>query len=106
MKNSETSSAHTPGPWKVREAIGGIYINARYKKVCTIIAGYTGHPVEIARKDASLIAAAPELLDYCKMLLDDVQAMAKDPEIGRGWDWSLTERNLKAIITKAHAKRA
>jgi hypothetical protein len=53
--------------------------------------------------NARLIAAAPELLEACEMLLEDVVAMAEDPEAGRHWDWSLTERNLRNVIAKAKA---
>jgi hypothetical protein len=99
MQNASTSPAHTAGPWFVDR-------QSPYSAICIkpipgkIVCDIEGADAE-AEANASLIAAAPELLEYCKMLLEDVERMAEDFEIGREWDWSLTEQNLKAVIAKA-----
>jgi len=65
---NETKASHTPGPWTVGEGfLGGIGIQTqRGEFVCDL--------AEIA--DAKLIAAAPDLLEACKVALnfvDDVK---------------------------------
>src|SRR4051812_6175488 len=75
--SSATTSAHTPGPWEIdSSAIGGLSINAGYTRICRIAFGDAGTSVqmarivaEIGRKNASLIAAAPELLKACTAFL-------------------------------------
>ena len=73
IKGGDTMNGkHTEGPWKVTVSEGRqveIAANDGLK-----IAGmyYTGHPENI-RADASLIAAAPELLEACKMALPLLQ---------------------------------
>jgi hypothetical protein len=54
--------------------------------------------------NAQLMAAAPELLAYCKLLLQDVSHMAADAGAGATWDWVLTERNLKNLIAQAEGR--
>ena len=99
LHSSPTSPAYTPGPW---------YVGASLKRGFCIrsarggFLAWTGTGSD--RRDAAnaqLMAAAPELLYYCKMLLDDVSQMAENPDIGRGWDWHLTEDNLRALIAQA-----
>ena len=67
-------ATHTPGPWDYTLAdetsSGGVYGNE--KCVCDIIpkelqVAYDCEEVEIANANARLIAAAPELLEQCKL---------------------------------------
>jgi hypothetical protein len=61
---------------------------------------------EQAKANAHLIAAAPELLEYCKMLQEDCETMVEDPTYGEAWDWDLTARNLRNVIANAEGKNA
>ena len=70
----EKHATHTPGPWDYTLAdetsSGGVYGNE--KCVCDIIpkelqVAYDCEEVEIANATARLIAAAPELLEQCKL---------------------------------------
>ena len=70
----EKHATHTPGPWHYTLAdetsSGGVYGNE--KCVCDIIpkelqVAYYCEEVEIANANARLIAAAPELLEQCKL---------------------------------------
>ena len=70
----EKHATHTPGPWDYTLAdetsSGGVYGNE--KCVCDIIpkelqVAYDCEEVEIANANARLIAAAPELLEQCKL---------------------------------------
>lgn len=96
---STPSPAYTPGPWYVSESLkrGFVVRSARGGFLAWVGTG----SIRRDAANAQLMAAAPELLDYCKSLLDDVQQMATDFEIGREWDWTLTERNLTALIAQA-----
>ena len=70
----EKHATHPPGPWDYTLAdetsSGGVYGNE--KCVCDIIpkelqVAYDCEEVEIANANARLIAAAPELLEQCKL---------------------------------------
>ena len=70
----EKRATFTPGPWNYSLAdetsSGGVYGNE--KCVCDIIpkelqVAYDCEEVEIANANARLIAAAPELLEQCKL---------------------------------------
>ena len=70
----ENHATHPPGPWDYTLAdetsSGGVYGNE--KCVCDIIpkelqVAYDCEEVEIANANARLIAAAPELLEQCKL---------------------------------------
>ena len=70
----EKHATFTPGPWDYTLAdetsSGGVYGNE--KCVCDIIpkelqVAYDCEEVEIANANARLIAAAPELLEQCKL---------------------------------------
>ena len=70
----EKHATHTAGPWHYTLAdetsAGGVYGNE--KCVCDIIpkelqVAYDCEEVEIANANARLIAAAPELLEQCKL---------------------------------------
>ena len=46
-----------------------------------------------------------DLLEFCKLHLEDIKAMAEDPQVGLAWDWSLTAQDLASLIEKADAQR-
>jgi hypothetical protein len=98
------SAKHTPGPWHA-DANGGIwrrrpcelYENgggvAGDRQLATVWKGWVndgeiGYPLEA---NARLIAAAPDLLDACKVAFDQTCA------VGRPKDWE----QLRAAIAKA-----
>ena len=78
----------TPGPWTVQDGLG----------LETII-GADGKAVTNPHRkcDARLIAAAPELLEACKMAFDNLKpAYSSD---------HLVIRTLRAAIAKAEGKQ-
>lgn len=60
---NNTKSKHTPGPWYIDETYG--LIMWQDKEVAAIHAGRNGD----ARANAALIAAAPDLLAACEIIL-------------------------------------
>ncbi len=99
-----TSPDYTQAPWYVSESLKRGF-NVRSARGGFLAWVGTGS----ARRDAAnaqLMAAAPRLLDYCKELLGDVSRVVEHPDIGRIWDWRLTERQLKAIIAEAEGQTA
>lgn len=69
-QESHEQTGHTPGPWQVVEASEFIIIHADEGAISV-----AGMPTEYEDKatvlaDARLIAAAPELLEACKKLLE------------------------------------
>ncbi len=90
---------HTPGPWKVRLGLNEAFIDAP-GIVCLAVVNSLTDTAE-AEVNARLIAAAPELLAACKMvvrLVDDPRSpAAKDP-----WGDGLTQ--LEAAIAKAEGR--
>ena len=72
-KSSSSSSAHTPGPWKA-EKLDDSDTGATQWYVLAVEGSDDSKPAiaEIPGdkpKDARLIAAAPDLLEACKMLM-------------------------------------
>jgi len=63
--------AHTKGKWEYKECYGGICIieGEDVKHICTMNRDRFGN---YKKSDARLIAAAPELLEACKELVDIV----------------------------------
>jgi hypothetical protein len=84
-----TNEQHTPGPWKIRTLAVGYHV----------IEGNTGQHVTdfVKSQDAGLIAAAPELLDACRDMLEKIHRMYPN-------DWSGTKAKARAAITKATAQ--
>lgn len=98
----------TAEPWCMTKIGDGQWMIHLEDGSCIAVVGdgvREGDPAQ-AEANGRLIAAAPELLEYCKMLLDDVTRMAVDPEVGIGWDWKLTETNLRKAVAKAEKKSA
>lgn len=99
---STPSPAFTPAPWYVSESHkrGFILRSARGGFLAWIGTGSL-------RRDAAnaqLMAVAPQLLDYCKELLGDVSRVIEHPDIGRVWDWRLTETRLRALVAQAEGE--
>jgi len=57
-------SKHTPGPWVIVEDYGRFAVESKHHSVCDVSDHDTRHEA-----NARLIAAAPELLMACKVLL-------------------------------------
>ncbi len=97
-------SAHTPGPW-------GIVFNWKSRKVISSNGGTIcsdwGYPFELKEADARLIAAAPELLEALKRLVENihdyesVNNLAPNPGKQDCWQ-SVTQ--ARAAIAKATNK--
>src|SRR4051812_21501089 len=69
MATTETLPAHSPGPWHVELAPNGrpFVTNTERQHVCTLYEG--NYPTRNAA-NASLVAAAPQLLKACEELLE------------------------------------
>ena len=78
------SEKHTPGPWKH----GGIYVTSngvpdRFVRASSGIVAYCEGPIDEARANARLIAAAPDLLEALQGLpSDDADMIVHNPEEG------------------------
>ena len=68
METTEEKRAFTPGPWEIQDAGPGTIRGLRFRVITkdSIIARTTDGWKE-ARANARLIAAAPELLEQCKL---------------------------------------
>jgi hypothetical protein len=108
----EKRATFTPGPWHYTLAdetsSGGVYGNE--KCVCDIIpkelqVAYDCEEVEIANANARLIAAAPELLEQCKLfekVLKAIGDMGYRDEI-EGLDlvkWLMRTTELREVLAK------
>ena len=95
----------TPGPWRAtKAACEEIYGLEEHDAVIAaeagpMIADVCPCPESVA--NARLIAAAPDLLEYCEGLLEDAEQLLEDPTVAQNWDWQLTVDNLKHLIGKA-----
>ncbi len=98
MTNSSTSPAHTAGPWEVKKALSGsLCIRNGYGFYLAEIFQGEGIKEEI-EANARLIAAAPELLDVCKMMLPYL-----DHVVGQS-NTNKARTNAQAAIAKAEGK--
>ena len=68
MKAKEKHATHTPGPWQIEDCTTGESTGLRFEVGTedSVIARTTDGWKE-ARANARLIAAAPELLEQCKL---------------------------------------
>lgn len=64
---------HTPGPWRVREGVNECFIDAPNTVCLAVVNSFTD--TEEARRDADLIAAAPELVHACKLAYIELSKM-------------------------------
>lgn len=88
---------HTPGPWEITDdemfVIAGKDKSGAHRCIAC-----SPSPYEWKYADASLIAAAPDLLAACEL----VQALLAISPDGRGINWEgPVMDNLKAAIAKA-----
>ena len=64
----EKHATHTPGPWGIQDAGPGTIRGLRFRVITDEkIIAKTSDGLEEARANARLIAAAPELLEQCKL---------------------------------------
>lgn len=98
---------HTPGPWKVAELFrderiirpgdgGGYALAAAYPQ-----RDKHGRPHYNADANANLIAAAPDLLEACEIVLDE---LGKGTTSGRGGFSFLENERCQGILRAALAK--
>jgi len=75
-----SAGTHTPGPWRVGPVDDTVVTDADGKEVAAIDGDYNS-PDEWPRMEANarLIAAAPELLDALKRLIEPSPGVAKLP---------------------------
>lgn len=91
---AQESARYTAGPWKVWEKGWGMFsVDSATREICSVWSR-TDQPKTIPDANARLIAAAPELLEACQMLLDAHNAI--DPSYAYG-----ARAKAKAAITKA-----
>lgn len=92
--------SHTPGPWKAGSN-GGTWGVCRVSGSEPVVWKMGGIPHEA---DARLIAAAPELLEACKALLDAGPDSCGCGENGHACGWPKVKRQAEHAITKAESK--
>lgn len=100
---------HTPGPWKVSETADEnnneiIVYEAGHEKGAGIasVSPLPFYSSESQRANAQLIAAAPELLEVCRDLLEIVEfEYANDPEPEDLTSWKRAIKAARALIAKA-----
>lgn len=86
---------HTPGPWYIEE--NSFVVKKHAGQIITITAALDGRIDNIERAaNAKLIAAAPELLEACKLAL---WVMEKNE--AQGMDYGVEKIQLQNAITKA-----
>jgi len=105
---TETAATHTPGPWRIGEALRG-YDFGIVKPIATGVIGIADIPAGLhhgeADANARLIAAAPELLDALRTILQGftdgvfVRDLTHDAES----DWA---RRLVPFITALNRAQA
>lgn len=74
---------HTPGPWRYVDGYFDCDVWAGNKKVLS----YERHPTDEDRANARLMAAAPELLEACRVAVMALAAAAeRDPAFNRDYE--------------------
>ena len=90
--------SHTPGPWKAEQV--GDTGGENPTDVYEITNGYTRIAEYVSDKDAPLIAAAPELREALRLLVDAVSA--------DGWPKKLEHmgplNNARSVLSKVTGK--
>ena len=93
---SEKQVTHTPGPWELVQERD--YLNLQEKDTNLVIAQFIGSSDE----DARLIAAAPEMLEMCKLLEECMETIdGKD-----GYDASYELAKVRAVLAKVEGETA
>ena len=99
-------NSHTPGPWTVHWGMaqggeGHFIMDSRDLQQFSHIATVTFHDDENDTKaNARLIAAAPELLEACQMLVALEDSGAHDADTR----WKRARRDMRAAIAKAEGR--
>ena len=97
-------SGHTPGPWRTDDRYRGAILAEVSSGPPPQVAMATGRGVEELDANASLIAAAPELLAALHALVDQYIAVVEAPSGAQGaWDGNDDEEIIAArnAIAKA-----
>jgi len=91
---SEKQETHTPGPWVVKHDKKGLPFIGVESDPRT----YNGTiaTVDTSEKDARLIAAAPELLEQCKLFEKVLSTLIMEGDSGA----DLERDNLQAILDR------
>jgi hypothetical protein len=93
---SEKQETHTPGPWELVQERD--YLNLQEKDTNLVIAQFMG----ASNEDARLIAAAPELLEQCKLFEKLLSTLIMEGHSGA----DLERDNLQAILAKVEGETA
>jgi len=93
---SEKQETHTPGPWELVQERD--YLNLEEKDTNLVIAQFIGSSDE----DARLIAAAPEMLEQCKLFDKLLTVMIMEGDSGA----DLERDNLRAILDRVEGETA
>jgi len=72
-------SNHTPGPWVAKESefpkVINIHVNVEGSPIANVATDFNWRPKEEGKANAQLIAAAPEMYDALKELVDLVEGI-------------------------------
>jgi len=95
---SEKQVTHTPGPWVVKHDKKGLPFIGVESDPWT----YNGTiaSVDTSEKDARLIAAAPELLEQCKLFEQLLSTLIMEGDSGA----DLERDNLQAILDRVEGE--
>ena len=92
---------HTPGPWQYWPSIGQVNRPGDPNQICNIPPNGDKKPADENDANARLIAAAPELLEACKAILDiDNPPAGEEGHI----DYGTALGMARAAIAKATGK--
>ena len=92
---SDKQVTFTPGPWELVQERD--YLNLQEKDTNLVIAQFMGASDE----DARLIAAAPELLEQCKLFEKLLSTLIMEGHSGA----DLERDNLRAILDRVEGER-
>ena len=97
---SEKQETHTPGPWVVKHDEKGLPFIGVKSDPWT----YNGTiaSVDTSERDARLIAAAPELLEQCKLFEKVLSTLIMEGDSGA----DLERDNLRAILDRVEGETA
>jgi len=91
-----SEKTHTPGPWELVQERD--YLNLQEKDTNLVIAQF----ISSSDEDARLIAAAPELLEQCKLFEKLLRACVMAGDSGA----DLERDNLQAILDRVEGETA
>ena len=92
---------HTPGPWEVQDDEFMTSVVIEDGEICDIV--QDDRPEKENLANARLIAAAPELVEACRVALIYLNALMQDLS-GDGWEEKHLRTKLWAAIAKAGAE--